>query len=80
MAAADRRQSLVNERGGHFMQPSSALDVWHCASQVKLGPEGVEEFLPLGQITPYEEAALKEAISQLKTNITKGVEFATEKA
>ena len=48
--------------------------------QVKLGPEGVEEFLPLGQITPYEEAALKDAISQLKTNITKGVEFANQQS
>ena len=45
---------------------------------MKLGPEGVEEFLPLGQITPYEEAALTEAISILKGNITKGIEFATQ--
>ncbi len=62
------------------MHWSSACDLWPCTLQVKLGPEGVEEFLPLGQITPYEEAALKDAVSQLKTNISKGVEFATAQA
>ncbi len=46
--------------------------------QVKLGPSGIEEFLPLGTITPYERAALTEAISILQGNITKGIEFANQ--
>ena len=47
-------------------------------TQVKLGPGGIEEFLPLGSITPYERSALTEAISILQGNITKGIEFANQ--
>ena len=44
--------------------------------QVKLGPSGVEEFLPLGELSAFEQAALEEAKTILQGNISKGVEFA----
>jgi len=45
------------------------------ASKVKLGPNGVEEILPVGQISEYEQKLLDSALVELKKNIAKGVEF-----
>lgn len=43
---------------------------------MKLGPSGVEEFLPLGDLSAFEQTALEEAKTILQGNISKGVEFA----
>jgi len=45
------------------------------ASRVELGPNGVEKIYEVGKVSPYEENLLEAAISDLKKNIKKGVEF-----
>lgn len=45
------------------------------ASRVELGPNGVEKIYEVGEVSPYEENLLEAAISDLKKNINKGVEF-----
>ncbi len=43
---------------------------------MRLGPNGAEEVLPLGALTPFEEAAVAELIPVLRKNIDTGVAFA----
>lgn len=45
---------------------------------VKLGPNGVEKFLPIGKLSAFEEKLFKAASSELKGNIAKGVSFVAE--
>jgi malate dehydrogenase len=45
------------------------------ASNVELGPNGVEKIHPVGKITDYEQKLLDVCISDLKKNISKGVDF-----
>ncbi|KAK2787249.1 Malate dehydrogenase, cytoplasmic [Onygenales sp. PD_12] len=45
------------------------------ASNVKLGPNGVEEILPVGKISAHEQKLLDACLVDLKKNINKGVEF-----
>jgi len=63
-----------------YVQSSIAPGVDFFASKVKLGPGGVEEFLPLGELSSYEQKGLEEAVSALKGSIQKGVEFANKEA
>jgi malate/lactate dehydrogenase len=46
--------------------------------QVRLGPNGIEEFLPLGSLTAYEQAGLEKMKGLLSKNIEAGVEFANK--
>ncbi|KAK5175589.1 Malate dehydrogenase, cytoplasmic [Saxophila tyrrhenica] len=46
------------------------------ASNVTLGPNGVEEIHPVGKITEFEQGLLDKCVSDLKGNISKGVEWA----
>ncbi|KAF2472972.1 malate dehydrogenase [Lindgomyces ingoldianus] len=45
------------------------------ASNVELGPNGVEKIHPVGKITDYEQKLLDDCLSDLSKNIAKGVEF-----
>ncbi|PSN70843.1 malate dehydrogenase [Corynespora cassiicola Philippines] len=45
------------------------------ASNVELGPNGVEKIHPVGKITDYEQKLLDVCIGDLKKNIQKGVDF-----
>ncbi|KAG0143376.1 hypothetical protein CROQUDRAFT_661270 [Cronartium quercuum f. sp. fusiforme G11] len=45
------------------------------ASNVELGPEGVQKILPLGSISAEEEELIKACLPELKKNIEKGVKF-----
>ncbi|KAF2870453.1 lactate/malate dehydrogenase [Massariosphaeria phaeospora] len=45
------------------------------ASNVELGPNGVEKIHPVGQITDYEQKLLDACVVDLSKNIKKGVEF-----
>ena len=45
------------------------------SSKVKLGPEGVSEIYPLGDLTDYEQAALDAMMPELHASIEKGVNF-----
>lgn len=42
------------------------------ASRVRLGPNGVEEILPVGKVSEYEQKLLDACLVDLKKNITKG--------
>jgi malate dehydrogenase len=44
---------------------------------VKLGPNGIEKILPIGDLNEYEKGLLKAAIPELQESITKGVNFIT---
>lgn len=48
------------------------------ASNVELGPNGVEKIHPVGKITDYEQKLLDVCISDLSKNIKKGVAWAKE--
>lgn len=41
-------------------------------AQVRLGPNGVEEFLPIGPLSEAEQAGLEKMKALLQTNITTG--------
>ena len=42
---------------------------------VRLGPNGVEEVLPIGNLSDYEKESLQKLIPDLITQAKKGVEF-----
>jgi len=46
------------------------------ASNVELGPNGVEKIHPVGKITDYEQKLLEVCLQDLSKNIKKGVEWA----
>ncbi|EOD52763.1 Lactate/malate dehydrogenase [Neofusicoccum parvum] len=48
------------------------------ASNVELGPNGVEKIHPVGNITPYEQKLIDVCVQDLAKNIKKGVEFAKQ--
>ncbi|XP_073220488.1 malate dehydrogenase, glyoxysomal [Cicer arietinum] len=45
------------------------------ASKVRLGRDGVEEFLPLGPLSDYERESLEKAKKELATSVEKGISF-----
>ncbi len=45
------------------------------AQQVLLGKEGVEKYIPVGKLSAYEEANLKNMLDTLKADIKLGVDF-----
>ena len=57
---------------------SSVTDLPYFATKVKLGPNGAEEVLPVGDITDYEKGWLEKLIPELKASIDKGIEFANK--
>jgi len=48
------------------------------ASKVELGPDGVQNILPVGKVSAEEEKLLEKALVDLKGNIAKGVKFVKE--
>lgn len=48
------------------------------SSRVLLGPSGVEEFLPLGELSPFEKEGLEKMRELLTKNINAGVNFANQ--
>ncbi|KAL7542396.1 hypothetical protein ACHAXR_011745 [Thalassiosira sp. AJA248-18] len=55
---------------------SSLTDASFFASPVKFGKDGVEEILPLGDLSPYEQQWFEKMMPELKKQIQKGVDFA----
>ncbi len=45
------------------------------AQPMRLGPNGVEELLPIGDLSAYEEKALNDMMDTLKGDVQKGVDF-----
>jgi len=52
--------------------------VTYFASNVTLGPNGVEEIHPVGKITEFEQGLLDVCLKDLKGNIEKGVQWVAE--
>mmetsp|Transcript_33865 Transcript_33865/g.40952 ORF Transcript_33865/g.40952 Transcript_33865/m.40952 type:complete len:338 (-) Transcript_33865:162-1175(-) len=48
------------------------------ATKVRLGPTGVEEILPIGDINEYEAAGIEAMKEELSDSIKKGVEFCNQ--
>lgn len=48
------------------------------ASKVELGPDGVQNILPIGNVNAEEQALLEKCLGDLKGNIAKGVKFVKE--
>jgi len=75
-------RALGGEEGIYECQyvPSTVTELPFFASKCRLGPGGVEEVKPIGDITPYEAKWLEQAKAELKGSIEKGVAFAQERA
>jgi malate dehydrogenase len=73
-------QILKGMRGEEIIQcayvESSLTDAKYFASPCKFGPNGVEEVLPFGELTPYEQSWLDKMLPELKSQIKKGEDFA----
>ncbi|KAK4933368.1 Malate dehydrogenase, cytoplasmic [Elasticomyces elasticus] len=52
--------------------------VTYFASQVELGPNGVEKIHPVGKVTEFEQGLLDVCLKDLKTNIEKGEKWVKE--
>jgi malate dehydrogenase len=50
------------------------------ATKCRLGPDGVAEILPLPDLTDFEAKQLEVVKEELQKNISKGKEFAQERA
>jgi malate/lactate dehydrogenase len=47
----------------------------HTEIQIRLGPNGVEEILPMPSLSPYEQEAFNKMIPDLASQAKKGFEF-----
>jgi len=54
---------------------STLTDAPYFASPCKFGKNGVEEVLPYGNLTPYEQAWFDKMMPDLKKQIQKGIDF-----
>ena len=52
--------------------------VEYFASNVELGPNGVEKIHPVGQINDHEQKLLDACLKDLSGNINKGIKFVKE--
>jgi len=59
-----------------YVQSTVVPGVDFFASRVTLGAQGAQEIHPVGKLSAFEEAKLKEAVPELQKNIAKGREFA----
>lgn len=58
-----------------YVESSAVEGLPYFATKCRLGPNGVEEVLPVGELSDYEKAALEELKPMLAGNIKKGIEF-----
>lgn len=58
---------------------SNLTDATYFASPCKFGPNGVEQVLGYGKLSPYEQEWFDKMMPELKAQIQKGVEFAHQK-
>ncbi|CAE6407301.1 unnamed protein product [Rhizoctonia solani] len=65
----------ADPEGGKALQAEIGAELQYFSTRIKLGPNGVEKILPLGNLSKYESGLVEAAITELKDNITKGVNF-----
>lgn len=58
-----------------YVESSVVPGVEFFATKVRLGPSGVEEIMPIGDMIPYEANLVQEMKAELVDSITKGKEF-----
>ena len=82
MAGARFAESLLKAKAGgkNVVEPTFVESplfkdrgVPFFASKVTLGPKGVQEIHPVGDITPFEQKLLDKCLEDLKKNIEKGM-------
>jgi malate dehydrogenase len=61
--------------GGDAIKKEIGEDLEFFSAPVELGPEGAVKIHPLGETTEAEKGLIKAALSELKGNIEKGVQF-----
>ncbi|KAG8798695.1 hypothetical protein FRC16_006726 [Serendipita sp. 398] len=61
----------ADPEGGKKVTEEIGTSLDYFSVSVKLGPNGVEKILPIGELNPYEKQLLKAAIPELQDNITK---------
>jgi malate dehydrogenase len=59
-----------------FVESTAIPGVPFFATKVRLGPSGVEQVLPVGDVNAFEAAALEAMLPELKAQIQKGLDFA----
>lgn len=59
-----------------YVESSIVPGFQYFSSRVRLGPNGVEEFLPLGELSAYEQEGLESMKDLLGKNIDAGLTFA----
>lgn len=57
---------------------SSLTEAPYFASPCKFGPDGVEEVLPYGTLSAYEQGWMEKMVPDLKKQIQKGIDFANQ--
>ncbi|CAE6438842.1 unnamed protein product [Rhizoctonia solani] len=65
----------ADPEGAKALQSEIGAELQYFSTRIKLGPNGVEKILPLGNLSEYESGLVKAAVPELKDNITKGVNF-----
>jgi len=58
---------------------SDVTEATYFATPILLGPNGVEQNLGLGKLTPFEQDLIQKAMPELKTNIKTGEDFVNKK-
>lgn len=58
---------------------NSLTSVPFFATKVRLGPNGAEEVLPFGDLSPFEKEGLEKLIPDLSAQVAKGIAFVAKK-
>lgn len=82
-AAARLAESVLLGLSGHdgvtecmFIENDTVPGFKYFSCKARLGPNGVEEILPLGELSPYEQEGLEKMRGLLQKNIEAGEKFA----
>jgi len=67
--------NLPNVPGGEAVGNEIGEKLEFFSVPVELGPNGIETVHPIGKLSEYEQGLVKAALPELKTSISKGVEF-----
>ncbi|PVF96389.1 putative MDH1-malate dehydrogenase precursor, mitochondrial [Serendipita vermifera] len=65
----------ADTEGGQKVSEILGCSLEFFSVSVKLGPNGIEKILPIGDLNEYEKGLLKAAIPELQESITKGTNF-----
>jgi malate dehydrogenase len=79
-AAARFTDSLMKAKAGKSVVEcayvaSTVTEAPYFSTPIKLGPNGLEENLKMGNLSPYEEELVKAGLPELIKSIQKGIEF-----